>query len=357
MSSKRITCKKKRLSFDELQQNVISKNICTNCGACFLACPLLGVLDYNIKGPSLVGECSHCGLCLRVCPRYNPQIEQIERALFGRERKPDEIYGISRSIYVTRSTSKKILIKCQDGGLVTTLLSSALNSKSINGAAISGLNSSNPWLPKPLLATKFGTFLENAGTRYSYSPNLLAFKDGVTKSLKKIAFVGTPCQILALRRIQKIPIKKYSKALSFIIGLFCSESFSYNGLMINKIQNELGIDLKTITKMNIKGSIILNTKNGKTVKISLKEAKKYAEPQCSYCNDFSAEFADISVGGVGLNGWTFAIIRTEKGEEVFQHAFNEGLLQVKSVYQFESAFNLLKKLSNIKKKKSRTQIL
>jgi coenzyme F420 hydrogenase subunit beta len=342
----------KRRGFEELQNHVLLKDLCTSCGTCVITCPFKEVLDYTPKGPSLAGECTKCGICLRVCPRYELEVRDLEQMVFGRERRPEEIFGLSKTVCVARSTCKDILETCQDGGVATTLLSSAFTSGAIDGAALSGIDPSNPWLPKPLLATTLDEIVESAGTRYSYSPNLLAYNAGVAEGLEKIAFVGTPCQVLALRRIQKASLRKHSRALALTIGLFCSECFSYEGLMIQKIQGEMGIDLRAITKMNIKGGLILQTKSGKTTKIPLRDAKRYAESACQYCSDFSAELADISLGGIGLEGWTLTIIRTDKGEDFFSQTVNKGLLEVKPIEDFESAFNLLKKLSKIKRNKA-----
>jgi coenzyme F420 hydrogenase subunit beta len=149
-----------------------------------------------------------------------------------------------------------------------------------------------------------------------------------------------------------IPLKKYAKPLRLTIGLMCTESFTYEGLMEKQIQRELGIDPHYISKMNIKGKVLVNTKSGEIKTISLKDAKKYTRKGCASCTDFSAELADISAGGLGLSGWTFIVIRTEKGEELFQSAEREGLLKTKPVEDERRAFDLLIKLSNRKQKVS-----
>ena len=346
-----------RRGFEDLQSHVLLKNLCTSCGACVITCPFQEVLDYTLNGPSLVGECTKCGICLRVCPRFELDVGDLEQMVFGRERRPEEVFGLSKTVYVARSTRKDLLETCQDGGVATTLLSSAFTSGTIDGAALSGIDSSTPWLPKPLLATSLDEIVDSAGTRYSYSPNLLAYNTGVAEGLEKIAFVGTPCQILALRRIQRAALRKHSRALALTIGLFCSECFSYEGLMIKKIQGKMGMNLRAITKMNIKGGVILHTKTGQTVKIPLRDAKRYAETKCQYCSDFSAEFADISLGGIGLEGWTLTVIRTDKGEDFFSQTINKGLLEVKPVEDFESAFNLLHKLSKNKRTRAEKKTL
>jgi coenzyme F420 hydrogenase subunit beta len=173
----------------------------------------------------------------------------------------------------------------------------------------------------------------------------------VQKKLSSIAFVGTSCQIQAVRKIQRSPLKKYSQAVGLTIGLFCSESFRYKGLMLDKIQTELGIDLDDIVKMSIKGGLILNLKDNSQVIIPLKDLKAVTEQKCHVCTDFSAELADISVGGIGLNGWTVTVIRSLQGEQIFNQCVEEGLLDARLLQEDELAFRLLHRLSAIKRKR------
>jgi len=140
-------------SFDELSRNVISRGLCTGCGACVAVCPLQNVLTYKHGGPKLDGACINCGICIRVCPRYESSVAEMENFVFGRQRKNEEDVGIYKRVLVARSTNEEILRKSQDGGVVTTLLISALESGLINGAIISKVDPTNPWLPLPSVAT------------------------------------------------------------------------------------------------------------------------------------------------------------------------------------------------------------
>jgi coenzyme F420 hydrogenase subunit beta len=339
------------LGFDDLKENVIESGICSGCGACVVVCPFINILEYSNERPILVGECKNCSICPKVCPRNNRQNDELEEFIFGRRQTSDDLFGIFKNIYVSRSMDEEILKNGQDGGVASTILTSALNLGLIDGAIISGIDSSTAWLPIPFVATQRNEIIENAGTRYTYSPNIIAFKKAINDGLKKIAFVGTPCQILALRWIQNNKLKKYTKPLIFTIGLFCSESFSYRGLMIEKIQKKLGIDLNEVVKMNIKGRMLVYLRNGQIVKIPLKEVREYAQQKCRHCTDFSAEFADISLGGIGLNQMTLSIVRTDKGREVFNQVISNNNLKFEPFEKFDNSLKLLKRLSLIKQKK------
>jgi len=277
---------------------------------------------------------------------------RVEEFVFGRQREENEDFGVHRRLVLAQANDKKILEKCQDGGAVTALLIHALKSGIIEGVALSGLSADRPLYPMPKLATTASEVLENAGTRYSYSPNMLALQEGVKRRIKSLAFVGTPCQIHAIRRMQMFPLKKYSNPLQFTVGLMCTESFTYSGLFEKHLKENMGVNLSDIKKMNIKGKILVYLKSGDEKSISLSEAKQYIRESCHFCTDFSAELADISAGGLGLSGWTFVVLRTEKGEKIFDSAVKTGMLKTRPVEEESFSLSLLTKLSNKKRKNS-----
>ena len=68
--------------------------------------------------------------------------------------------------------------------------------------------------------------------------------------------------------------------------------------------------------------------NGKTIRIPLEEVDVVARPACLACMDFSSEYADISVGGLGsLDGYTTTVIRTDKGANLFRKAVQQGYVE------------------------------
>jgi len=272
----------------------------------------------------------------------------VENFVFGRERKPEEEFGIHRRIAIAQTTDDRISKVRQDGGVATALLLFALKNGFIDGAIVAGTDKEKPFYPAPMLATTAEEIIEAAGTKYSCSSNILALTDMLKQKKANVAFVGTPCQIHAIRRMQMAGLKRHTGPLKFLIGLMCSECFTYDGLMENHIHGKLGLNLNDIRKINIKGKMLVTTDAGVTT-IPLKEIKQYARKSCSFCDDFSSELADVSVGGLGLDGWTFTIIRTEKGEELFSSAEKAGLLITKSVENETYALNLLTKLSQRKR--------
>lgn len=333
-----------KVSFEESLGKSVLPKLCCGCASCVVVCPF-NCLEYVGRKPALVKECKVCGICAQICPKHNLPMPTLEQVVFGRERKKGEEFGVYRDVVIARTTDDHIMEKCQDGGIVTTLLVYALENGMIDGAALSGTDEKEPLRTVPKLATSANEIIGCAGTRYTYSANMLAFREGVLQKKRSLAFVGVPCQIQTLRRIQALPLKKYSDALGFAVGLFCSECFAYKGLVEKLIRGEMGIDPSDVKKVGIKGKILVTMKSGETKTVALKDAKKYAYSFCSSCPDFSAELADISVGGLGLNGWTLTVLRSEKGEELFRKAEKEGLIRARSIEEEKDVLDMLVKFS------------
>ena len=67
--------------------------------------------------------------------------------------------------------------------------------------------------------------------------------------------------------------------------------------------------------------LILTLTTGEQREISLTELEDLKRGACRYCNDFSAEYADISFGGLGAeHGWTTMVTRSSLGRTVLTEA-------------------------------------
>ena len=139
-----------------------------------------------------------------------------------------------------------------------------------------------------------------------------------------IAFVGVPCHVLALRKMEAWQ-PKISDNLKIAIGLFCFGTFSLSPLLehITKTYNIKSSDIK---QMRLSSKFIVQTERD-VIRIPLSEIEDHIMPSCRTCTDFTAELADISVGGAyPLKDWSTVIIRTKAGEDFFYDAVENGVI-------------------------------
>jgi len=337
-----------------LIEKVVKTGLCARCGACVAICPF-GVLEMGENGPELVRECLRCGNCYLVCPRYRMDVSRVEELSLGRARRPDEEFGVVRSILLARSKDPEVLAVCQDGGVVSTLVRHLLADGPAL-AVLSGLSEEEPWLPEAKIVVSPREVLRCAGSRYTYTPNmllhlgaaaLLAFSRGL-----RTVFVGLPCQVQAARGIQLLPAPEvgWAEAIGPIIGLFCMETFDRRGLLEGVLRGRLGLEPKEVVKMNIKkGRLYFYTAGGEAKSVRVRELSDIVREGCSACTDFSSELADISVGSLGLEGWNVVILRSELGEEAFRGAVEAGLLETRPLEEEPKVLEVLRRLVALKR--------
>jgi coenzyme F420 hydrogenase subunit beta len=138
------------------------------------------------------------------------------------------------------------------------------------------------------------------------------------------------CQSSITAELEARRVNKWRKKIAWTFGLLCSKSFTYDGLMVEIAQEELGLDLDHLARVNIKGRLLFYTDTGDEIVYPLKQSHRFTRPGCLHCPDFAAEHADISFGGLGQgDGWTLSIVRTERGREIWDEATAAGLLESK----------------------------
>jgi len=338
-----------RLGFADLDSEVIAPNRCSGCAACVISCPHRGVLEYRGERPVLIGDCVSCEICVKVCPRYDFNAGAVEERFFGRRRKADEDFGVSRRIVVARSASEDVLKHAQDGGVATVLLTKALEDGIVDAALVSGVETSNPWVPVPMIASRPEDLMACAGTRYSYSPNLLALPEALRNGFKRIAVVGTPCTISGVRKMQLLGLG-LSEPIKLLLGLMCAECFSFDCLMRGRVGASLNVGLSSIAKVNIKGKFLVELRDGAKREIPMKEIRACTRRSCGACDDFSSEYADVSLGGVGLSDSTLVLARSEVGEGLLLNSLD--LLETDEVEAHRPSLDLVSRLSGSKRARS-----
>jgi coenzyme F420 hydrogenase subunit beta len=336
--------KNKKPSFSELYYKVISSgDLCSGCGACVLICPENRLTFKNLQPEQVSGNkdvCpvnieGRCGLCAMVCPVLN-----WNNLSFINEKNAIGRYSL---IFAGRATDPAIIERAQDGGLVSSIFKWGLISK--RWSSFVGYTRDEEWRVLPLVVTEIKDLIKTCGSKYTY----ISIIEGLSQlhisgySSRPFAIVGLPCHIAAIRKLQELK-SRYVKGLSLCIGLFCSKAFSYKGLIMDKIVKEMEIPIVDVKKMDIKkGLFTIEMDSGQTYKIPVKELQNYSHSGCSACTDFSAEGADISVGGLGIDGWTIAVTRTEAGEKIVEAARSSGLIEICSADNFPDALHSLEK--------------
>lgn len=313
-------------SYQDLKKEVWDKGTCAGCGACVAVCPADSLRIAGIgprSRPESTGYCKEatdsvpCGACYAVCPRVEPW--------------QTETLGSYTEIVAAQAIGD--IPSRQSGGAVTAVLSHALDERLIDAVVTVG---EDRWTLEPFstVITSSEELVHTAGSRYSWwVPLLAALKTAVVaKKYRKIAVVGVPCAVQALRRMKMSDhdlIRPFGRSIRLVIGLFCTESFDYSALVQGKMRKELGVNSWEVKRLDVKGKLEITMKDGSVTSIPVKEIDGTVREGCRSCTDFTAMEADISAGAVGSpDGFTTIILRTPEGKAFFESARLAGKVRI-----------------------------
>jgi coenzyme F420 hydrogenase subunit beta len=261
------------------------------------------------------------------------------------------VLGTYKEAVSARATDKQIQKVSQDGGIVTALLSYALEEGIIEGAVVAG-PTEELWKPEPLVAMTSEEIISAAGTKYTFSPNVAALKKAVRQyGLEKVGTVALPCQLQGIRKMQSYPFgtRFLADKISLVVGIFCMENFPFASLE-TFINDKMNSSPEITEKMDIgKGKFWVKAL-GEEIGLPLKETHGYEQAGCNICQDYTAELADVSTGSVGSpDGWSTILKRTDAGVSIFDQAVEAGIIEIKAMDDVKPGLTMLEKLSQGKK--------
>ncbi|HVP96610.1 Coenzyme F420 hydrogenase/dehydrogenase, beta subunit C-terminal domain [Methanoregula sp.] len=311
-------------SYLDLKSEVWDTKKCSGCGACVAVCPadaLSFAEGEMVASPRSNGYCKQatdsvpCGACYAVCPRTGEQ--------------PDETIGAHLELFTAKAAFE--IPHRQSGGAVTAILTNALDEGLLDAVVTV---TEDPWTLKPssVVITKSDVLIREAGSRYSWwVPLLASLKDAaVTRKYTRIAVIGVPCAVQAAARIRASEndlLRPYAKAIRLVIGLFCTETFDYAGLVQGKLEKKYHLAPHEIKKLDVKGKLDILKQDESHLSVPLADLEDTIRPGCRICTDFSSLSADISAGAVGSPaGYTTLIVRTDTGKGFVESALRNGKL-------------------------------
>jgi coenzyme F420 hydrogenase subunit beta len=328
---------------------VVKDGLCNTCGGCKWVCKA-GAIDYleTLGGYLLptvdTDKCNQCGLCVTICPGKGFGADLVSAL------PSDPFVGQVRATFAGKSTDSRFFANSQSGGIVTSILSSAMEKKEIEGAVTVQMFPGAPPRPKAVLIKEASELFKTQKSKYCPVP-LLNILDEVVASSFPVAVVGIPCQLHGLQNIFEL-FPKVKKKVRFTVGLVCERILTFAAM--DYLIQQAGIESQNLSMMHFKdklcggypGRVHFLKKNRESITLPPRyrtQIKDYFTPsRCRICFDKLNVFADIVVGdphGVSdidrVNGESMAILRTKIGEYFFHEAINSGHLSAREIAREE----------------------
>lgn len=305
----------------DLEARVLKQDLCCSCGACMGLCP------YFLSMKEHVVLMEPCGLvegrCYEVCPRTTVDMEALNQAVFGKAREDYEL-GTHQGVFMSQAGDAGARERGQYGGTVSALLTHGLESGRLDGALLAGVSARYGLMPEPVLVRTAEEVLKAAGSKYTACPTL-SILDRALRECERLAVVGRPCQVTALRKRMACE-PEIKERIALVVGLFCMWSLDYRKLALHLAGK---IELSRARKIDIPYNRFVVVTDQGAQDLEFEPIRALRRSTCDLCFDFTSEFADVSVGSTEWKeDWNTLVPRTDPGRAAVDAAGSAGRLRV-----------------------------
>mgnify|MGYP000215209897 CR=1 FL=1 len=295
---------------------------CILCGLCVRACKeLVGVsaINFAMRGVKreitapyhkFSDDCIGCGVCALVCPTGSRKIRQHTYATIAPLKGPkDESLGVNMDMFSVNS------LRDLDS-FVKALVATGLKSGLFDSAVL--IKRKTGFAAEAVIMENADDVLNSELAKSVRMKAVSTFMAAIEQGKRKIAFIGLPCQVRAIRKIEQTLQKEIPDLEITLIGLFCLQSFNPKKLE-EKINSLFKVDAKQVENVSIQDGKFIVQAKGKEQVVALEKLNDAIENGCVYCSDFPAFFADVAVGTQGSKpGSVTVIVRTDKGQRLLE---------------------------------------
>ncbi|MEO1364276.1 MAG: Coenzyme F420 hydrogenase/dehydrogenase, beta subunit C-terminal domain [Pseudomonadota bacterium] len=275
----------------------VPRTLCTDCGVSRMADP------------------SACGTA---CQFIKPDYPGLETAIHGRKRGAgDEMFfGPFEAMHRARLTTPAD--GAQWTGITTALAADLLAQGRVDAVLTMVPDANDRWKPQPALITDADDMARARGMRMGYAPLLALLEEAAERNFKRLAVIGIPCQIYALRKLEaSLGLERL-----YVIGTPCSDNTTTENF--HRFLALLDEDPGSITYLEFRTDyrVELRYSDGRQRLIPFLSlpisdlAPDFFPLTCRTCVDYTNALADITVGYMGGEGDQWLLVRNARGAEM-----------------------------------------
>jgi coenzyme F420 hydrogenase subunit beta len=176
------------------------------------------------------------------------------------------------------------------------------------------------WKPVPVLVTKPEAMAACRGMRMGYAPLLALLEPAAAAGHKRIAVIGIPCQVYALRALEAT----LGLEALYVIGTPCSDNTTTE--RFHEFLALLSDRPETIEYLEFRADyhVELRFSDGRVQEIPFLKLPISKLPHdffpltCRTCVDYTNVLADLTVGYMAGQGEQWLLVRNERGEELLR---------------------------------------
>ncbi len=283
-----------------------------------------------LRDPLPRGVCTDCGLsrlkesrlCGRACQFTRPDYPELEAKVHGRARdmaRGDELF-FGPHIAMHRASMRVPAAGAQWTGIATRIAELLLANGRVDAVLAVAPDPQDRWKPRPVIVTRARDMAQCRGMRMGYAPTLALLEPARAAGHRRIAMIGVPCQVHALRAIEeRLGLEKL-----YVIGTPCSDNTTTENF--HRFLARLSDRPETISYVEFRADyrVELRFDDGRRRTIPFLQLPLADLPAdffplpCRTCVDYTNVLADITVGYMGGEGEQWLIVRNGRGAELLE---------------------------------------
>jgi coenzyme F420 hydrogenase subunit beta len=272
--------------------------------------------------------CTDCGVsrssdphrCGHACQFIHPDYAGTEARVHGRVRdasRPDELH-FGPHLRMARASLAAPLEGAQWTGIATRLGERLLETGAVDAVLAMASDPDDRWRPMPMLVTRTQDMALCRGMKMGYAPLLSLLEPARARGFKRLAVIGIPCQVYALRQLEA----EFGFERLYVIGTPCSDNTSTENF--HAFLGLLSEQPETITYLEFRADyhVELRFADGRKREIPFLQLPLSQLPSdffpltCRTCVDYTNVLSDLTVGYMGGRGEQWLIVRNARGEEL-----------------------------------------
>lgn len=274
--------------------------------------------------------CTDCGVsrmrdpsaCATACQFIQPDYPAMEARVHGRARdpaRPDELhFGPFRRMLKARLASPRE--GAQWTGITTRIAERLLESGTVDAVLTVRPAEDDQWRPVPTLVTRAEDLAGCRGMRMGYAPLLSLLEPARDAGYRRIAIIGIPCQVYALRALEA----SLGFSRLYVIGTPCSDNTTTE--RFHDFLALLDTAPETINYLEFRADYQVEVRHtdGRVrtipfLKLPISKLPADFFPlTCRTCVDYTNVLADITVGYMAGRGQQWLLVRNTRGEELIE---------------------------------------
>lgn len=268
--------------------------------------------------------------CGRACQFIRPNYPEMERRVHGRARdpeRPDELhFGPFMAMHRARLETPSE--GAQWTGITTRLVERLLEDGAVDAVVTMRADPEDRWRPVPVVVTRAEDLAACRGMRMGYAPLLAAVERAIEDGHRRLAVVGIPCQIYALRALEaRLGLDELT-----VVGTPCSDNTTterfhdFLALLTNRPEDITYLEFRADYRVEVrfKGGAVREIP---FLQLPISQLPKDFFPlTCRTCVDYTNVLSDITVGYMGGEGEQWLIVRNARGQRLLDRLGSEIVL-------------------------------